>query len=169
MFPSYIHCQNRDACVTRCLRKRRTPGAAAAFSPSSSAISLPSSTAAEDAWDPGKPSSSGVHGQARGGCMDRPHQCSQMPIMGSLTMAGYCEIDVQLIPERFLNADMPDPSCVLVSENAAHAGISAEELASMDPKRAKRLIANRQACFYRCSFQTEGRPLCLIFRGVVRC
>lgn len=40
---------------------------------------------------------------------------------------------------------------VLVSEQSVGAGISAEELAAMDPKRAKRLIANRQACsFFPC-------------------
>ncbi|CAL5219060.1 g820 [Coccomyxa viridis] len=81
----------RQPGVTPGYQALRTPTAAAPFSPSSSAISLPS-IAAEDAYaDPGEPSSSGGQGQAR------------------------------------------------------DAGISAEELAAMDPKRAKRLIANRQS------------------------
>ncbi|CAK0746583.1 hypothetical protein CVIRNUC_001703 [Coccomyxa viridis] len=65
---------------------RAQAAAAAPFSPSSSALSLPSTAAEEGYGDPGDPSSSA---QAR--------------------------------------------------------GITAEELASMDPKRAKRLIANRQS------------------------
>ena len=37
----------------------------------------------------------------------------------------------------------------LVKCGLAAAGITAEELASMDPKRAKRLIANRQVSLQR--------------------
>lgn len=42
-----------------------------------------------------------------------------------------------------------------VAYGPGFAGVSDEDLAAMDPKRAKRLVANRQARFVFCTGQTD--------------